>query len=808
MRFTHFLAISLCGIANVACQMDEIEVPREELFTRAFIKEFGIPDPDQDWNVATRVTANVDPNLVRGAETISVYDCMPGGPDCQLAARFSASTTSFDFDFAKGNTSAYVQATDANGSVILSGRFPINDGILTVAKRTSRADEETCNIKPICIDDTPYANGIGRFNFNKFENNISHSCNFEFWNKVYQYNIQSANTTDDILNRFDLYALSESDNLNLRPYNGNTGGYEESNFVKAKFDDNSNIVSCSDLAPIVGKDGVFSEGLKNGDCNLNKHKSKLDISNGVIYSTKDNASSVELEYLYGCGIYHNALGYFYYPEGASYKDIIEAPKFILMMDASPWKNLQREDLSNAGQYKDFTTEPGYGMNTSGVFEQTPKGWDGNCNYAGMVPAYDIATYEGEVQNSNTGKNIKYKTSKHKLVYYELDNNKPKPETATYKFPAGYNIGFFIIVEGYPKMAYHNSSDYTVPSEDIRYSLPWMNQLFGAPAYSLHNHSFEAQKLDFGNGSISGYAPLMSFCTYKHGNDVYLGVEDGAYQRKQNGGTIDMDHDMNDILFRVTGIEDEDIVEIGDDPKAESWIVACEDLGSFHDFDFNDVVFGLSYFATDKNEDRCLKVKALAAGGTLPVQLMWTDPNGKQHDLGAENGYPRWNNWFKVNNENQVVNCNHNRDYQYDGATVTIDLKEFPDYSISPNSYLNEGEKYPMGGFSIGVYEDGGYKFTREVKPLGQYQEGDETWSKTPQMILLHRTWRWPIENKPIFDAYSGGKVTGSDKYVKQAGFRDWIKDKYNIEWTSIPSDTEVVVEHNWNGEKFTSGNKQ
>lgn len=768
MRFTHFLAISLCGIANVACQMDEIEVPREELFTRAFIKEFGIPDPDQDWNVATRVTANVDPALVRGAETICVYDCMPGGPDCQLAARFSASTTSFDFDFAKGNTRAYIQATDAKGTVVASGYYPIENGVLKVANRTSRAGETTaCTIKAKDIS---------------------------------TYDEITSGFSSNINKRFSIYGMYDSS----KGSDWVCWGTPEAGHPDFRNNKNTDVQNCylgptfsaiddgrtvADLSKIVGPNGVFHEGADKttGQCNLERYAEKLNPAAGVTYKPAVDGTKISIEYIYGSACFNNSLGYFYYKEGASNDEILKSPMFLMAFDASPWNNTKRS--FNKEDYFDFSE-----MNGTDT-EGTKGNWDLAywINRAGMLPANDIEMY----QNEGT---TRYKPSTYNLVYYPMgEDGKPKVDEGRYEFPADVRIGFFIICQGYPKMISKGSKygqEYKVGKEDFRFSIPALNRELGN---SFKQNHLSGKYLHNDNRFTDADNPMW-FVTYNWNQEVVMGVEDGTYDN--------CDHDMNDILFFVHGVEPPPTEDLGEDPVPESWIVACEDLGSFHDFDFNDVVFGLSYFATDKNEDRCLKVKALAAGGTLPVQLMWTAPNGKQHDLGAENGYPRWNNWFGVSNENQVVNCNHNRDYRFDGATVTIDLKEFPDYSISPNSYLNEGEKYPMGGFSIGVYEDGGYKFTREVKPLGQYQEGDETWSKTPQMILLHRTWRWPIENKPIFDAYSGGAVTGSDKYVKQAGFRDWIKDKYNIEWTSLPSDTEVVVEHNWNGEKFTSGSKQ
>ncbi|MDE6205115.1 MAG: hypothetical protein K2F66_03220, partial [Duncaniella sp.] len=166
MRLSHLLAISLCGISAVACHVDEIEVPSEELFTRSFIKEFGIADSDQDWTLATRVTMHINPSAMNGVETVSIYDRMPGTPGCQLAARFSASAETIAFDFAKNNTSAYVQGVNSDGKIIFSGYYPIRDGILSVGTR-SRAVEYTdaANISLQEITQSgPWGNGFGAFN--------------------------------------------------------------------------------------------------------------------------------------------------------------------------------------------------------------------------------------------------------------------------------------------------------------------------------------------------------------------------------------------------------------------------------------------------------------------------------------------------------------------------------------------------------------------------------------------------------------------------------------------------------------------
>lgn len=143
------------------------------------------------------------------------------------------------------------------------------------------------------------------------------------------------------------------------------------------------------------------------------------------------------------------------------------------------------------------------------------------------------------------------------------------------------------------------------------------------------------------------------------------------------------------FIKEFGIADSDQEEIGEKPQVQSWIIGCEDLGSSFDFDFNDAGFGVSHFSTDDKSQNYLKVKALAAGGTLPIQLLWTDPAGTTHNVGTDydKTYLRWNNWFGVDNVSQIINCNHSNDGDaYEGATVTIPLDRFPDYTITADNF--------------------------------------------------------------------------------------------------------------------------
>ena len=61
MQFNKIIAGSLLtlGAVTSACQSDNIEIPKSELYTREFIKEFGVVDPNHDWNNAAQGSVTV-----------------------------------------------------------------------------------------------------------------------------------------------------------------------------------------------------------------------------------------------------------------------------------------------------------------------------------------------------------------------------------------------------------------------------------------------------------------------------------------------------------------------------------------------------------------------------------------------------------------------------------------------------------------------------------------------------------------------------------------------------------------------------
>ena len=700
MNFKHLLALTFGVSAMVSCQDSPSLPDRREEFNREFVKQVGLPQQGHDFNMAAQIRANMAVRMP-DAKTICVYDRMPGADGCQIAARFSVSSASdFLFDFPKNLNRAYVQVLGSDNRPLLSGYLPIVNGILNIGGTASREAAAATDITCTPLSDWSEMNNFDRFSFNQ-------DCNRAYW--IGQLGWQPSTDNMSTVNNFlNLYGLSR-------------GNFPDgAGMAEFKTEDNGR--SMSDLASIVGSKGVFHEGNKGGT-NLYKYVNTLDPASGIVYTA--NGGEIVLEYAYGAGMFDNMMGYFYYDENATVAEIMAAPKFILMYDASPWTNLRREDFYNQGNndYENFTEYEG--EDSSGK-----KGsWDGIMNRAGMLPANDMARYEVNPQANN----LRYKPSFHKLVYYPIVNGAPQTSEGTYNFPEGTKVGFFIICQGHGKFHPVNGNPGKIPVSDIRFSIPWMNQLIGNLHDSHDGEAYNSVDVKLDNGStISGFVPKMSFVTYDWNGETIMGVEDGALNLS--------DHDMNDILFFVHGIAPTENEDLGRYPTAQSWVVACEDLGSTGDFDFNDVVFGVSYVATDAF-NKTLEITPLAAGGTLPVKL-----HMQGRPISGE-----WNFHFEgVTSSSAVVNAGPGS--HHNGAKgISFTVEDIPqNFTLSADLFHHGEEANPMGGFSLLITNDAAHT-QAWVKAPGA--DGED--AVAPQMLLLPIGWQWPTEHTAIYKAYPG-----------------------------------------------------
>ncbi|MDO4160367.1 MAG: DUF4842 domain-containing protein [Prevotellaceae bacterium] len=415
------LAMALAAITVTSCTLEENVIPAEETYTREFIKSFGLIDSEQTWNMATQVTANVSLDASLGADSISVYTAFPGGSESYIVAKYPASTASFTFDYLQGKEDAYVVVKNSNGNVVLSDYYDINNGVLNIASttRTTRADEETCNVTL----------GDKITDFGSFYDNQNYYT--DLWYNQYRNEVQY------------------KDAYNIYPLN---------NVVAT----DASTWKISDIIDIVGTGGVFHEQVIYGqECNLVKWEDELQPSKGVRF-TLSKDGPVSLEYMYGATDYYNKFGYLYYKDGATNKEILQSPHFILIDKAEPQSNVKCD-----GSY----IEAGNSLTS-------------------LVTGYESSKTDHEL----TG-------TKYNLVYFGEDGT----STPTYTFPEGTHIVFFEIV--------HGQDEGKLKGENLYYSLPWMNGVYNHIVNELHpSWSAETKNAE-------------TFVTYKWGEKTLMGMED-------------------------------------------------------------------------------------------------------------------------------------------------------------------------------------------------------------------------------------------------------------------------------------------
>lgn len=192
----------------------------------------------------------------------------------------------------------------------------------------------------------------------------------------------------------------------------------------------------------------------------------------------------------------------------------------------------------------------------------------------------------------------------------------------------------------------------------------------------------------------------------NGNSIpqYIGLEDAV-----NG-----DFDCNDIIFCIPGqanipdVTDPDVNKPEETPM--TWTVACEDLGSTGDYDFNDIVFGVTHVSGETTAT----FTPYAAGGTLAATIGYgTVEIGEIHALLGSSSTTTMintNSKGKVG-ESKVVNVNS-------------------DFAMS----LGMGDVYlKIDGDNVRIDAPGR--------------------GEVPQMICVPGAWAWPTERTNIVSAY-------------------------------------------------------
>lgn len=193
---------------------------------------------------------------------------------------------------------------------------------------------------------------------------------------------------------------------------------------------------------------------------------------------------------------------------------------------------------------------------------------------------------------------------------------------------------------------------------------------------------------------------------------------------------------------------------GGNENANYWIIACEDLGSTDDYDFNDVVVKIAY-VSGSNE---VEITPLAAGGTLKSEIYFRDKNGKENRIGEIHqlfgGTQGEDGLYSVVNANGSGKIFDKSNAQ---TAQSVNYGVTEGFSISNTS----GEEN-MGGFFIKVTEN-----AATGGGVAKTISAPDKKGIVPQMFCVDSNWSWPTEGTSIEDAYPGFKTwTGDTNYTQ------------------------------------------
>ena len=185
-------------------------------------------------------------------------------------------------------------------------------------------------------------------------------------------------------------------------------------------------------------------------------------------------------------------------------------------------------------------------------------------------------------------------------------------------------------------------------------------------------------------------------------------------------------------------------------KLASWFIACEDLGSTGDYDFNDLVFEVSTSSkTGKKDPKYYyTIKPVAAGGTKKAEFSldegktWTEIHSCFKDCGTPDNNGRYT----------MINTNAERLTNGSTGKSGVSL-------ANPEKWNKEYD---------GKVSDLFAHFKIRVEDNGAIVINSPKTGTAPQMILTPEGWQWPIERESIEVVYKE--------------FKDWSQNATIYKW--------------------------
>lgn len=686
-------------------------------YNNSWNQQFGAIDPTQNWNVATTVSATAACPTIAGESEMRIYSDAPLEDESNLMAvtKLTNGAGSISFDAKKAANHVFVSIKNSEGLFKIYNYYAIVNGTVNITPSDYITPTRSGFTRAA---NCPVTKGEKKTMDLQYESLVKEFIVFQGWNKktfeewvqFYLANLKPEGltentnwgpfTTESIVTKNADGSINNKvldfSHVELKSDARWAGTVKNVEITLLNGVAQEEAVPCWTLGQgykLFGPGSFFMEGQKYySSKKLNLYTNGLEDLKKVEkgFSIVTEGGEIKMPVVYGATAISDRLGYIYYKDG---QDPLTQPHYILINDARPQSNIY------------FNS------------------WKGQA-----VGNMELSNWS-EPQESLWGipKDTKMYGTSYKLAFFGENHD----QEATYNFPTGYHIVFFIApYQPYTNDYSNHSGSYNVG--DYNYSLPELNKRIYA--YDVSNIHID------GNDGCPTYDPTrgaIKAAAWTFNGQTFLGFEDGG-----------RDEDLNDIVFWVQGqykapeppitVPDPDPLP---EPQSESWIIACEDLGNTDDIDFNDVVFSVSHTAGETTA----KVTPLAAGGVLPSNIYHGGNNlGEIHNLinGAQ---PNANGQYSMLNTGSKGTP---------GSAITITVPA--DYSVTNH------------GFTVKV-KDQNESIVLESAEIGT----------APQMLVLPGEWAWPTERTPIGTAFPM--------------FVDWSKAANTaIDWYKSPVEGKVV----------------
>lgn len=761
MQFNKIIAGTFLTLGAVvsACQSDNIEIPKSELYTREFIKEFGVVDPNHDWNNAAQGSVTV---VTSSPTHVEVLADIKGKRYIFADYRKVTGTQEINFTIPKGISNIIVS---------LNGReIPTNLGAKVDATTRSRAIWEGGDDK-VTITRDPYRQlseeGVmafktylpeGQNNLGKVTQNFSFVANGDF--TIYPTYWQT-----DSYNTIGIYYVDEATN----------------EIVHIPFYTNK-------IIPIDGTQGnllyTYGDPLAEDIIPANPNIPLRDSNNPM-----DAALLLKTSELNPSDYNNNGLSDFTKFSAEDWR--IFKRRYLLKVreDTKYYFNVSGQDgvntffdidyFINSDAYKEAGSEAFKFFSITDILFEAKDATHVNITAIAVGPL-NRWIYPGEVQESHPSGDQEVKGWKSRGVGIHIAE--------------GTKFGMYL------RVWYNGDPADKKPSIDNVGTVRLKIGEDGKPEDDGYRRFYSEAKY---NDMMGGSQVFGATYMYEAPTGTYrvLGFED-------YGGDV---HDLNDMMFFISSEKPQEIPSVKDEdkkPEKYTYLLAAEDLGGTCDWDFNDLVVGVNVVAKNYVEAEAgvegstashpyqeVTVTPLASGGTLPIYLMYTgkvSTSKDDYDSAVPGNYligKEFHSWLSNGGSSSLTPINVGATANSKGKPITFHIPE-QDYTLAMHKKYSASEgSNNMGGFWVLVvnHEDTSYTpaitddkgvnlitdipdgkgITKIEAPRPDLNLGNIA----PQMLCIGHEWFWPRESKKIHSAYPG-----------ENGFTKWLNDESFTEW--------------------------